>query len=75
MSRTVDYFLVALVVVFCFIPVFYENKVVLFIMLELALIMNAVLFFLFLALVGRTKELESRLAKLYKAFSGESVKL
>lgn len=75
MSKAIDYLVVAALVVFCFLPFFSENKTLLFILLELALIGVSILTLLFLSLVQRFKQLEERYIKLYRAFAGESVKL
>ena len=75
MSKAIDYIVVVLLVVFCFLPFFSDNKTLMFILLELSLVGISVLTLLFLSLVQRFKQLEDRYIKLYKAFSGESVKL
>lgn len=75
MSKAIDYIVVILLVVFCFLPFFSDNKTLMFILLELSLVGISVLTLLFLSLVQRFKQLEDRYIKLYKAFSGESVKL
>lgn len=75
MSKAIDYIVLILAVVYCFLPFFSDNKTLLFIMLEISVIGVSALFLLFLSLVQRFKQLEERYIKLYRAFSGESVKL